>query len=760
MADPFPCLSCGQPLATGASRCPACGNARTVAESQEDWWAQPALAPAPSLVSSEAVEEWWSVAPSPPPSPASAPPPPPAPQFVPPPTPRPATAAPRREPAPQPVEALPPRRLPSWVIGVGLAGLVGVAVIAAVAALPRGGEKPPPPPPPPIDPPPPPPREKLTWPKSEPLLSLLALPWESRHLLEGLPGTGKPPVLVKPFDPKPPPLSGPVVVKRMTDRTEDALLESARSLPEVSLYPAFTKKEGARVAIHAKAGRMPPSRLAKEPALAGLPLRLDAKPQPSTEAGRLLYQAQAGTVAQREELVKSLVLLDGKEASRALAQRALFDPHPRLREEAVRALAKRPAPEWLPFLLSALRHPWPPAVEHAAEALAALKRTDLVPAIQAELHRPGPSEPYIKPGKGPHVREMVRLVRTRACLVCHPPSVDAGDRPRAPCPSTEAADEPTGAFVRGDIIHLRPEFALDLGGRHEVAVRERPARPAEKGLSSHKQAVLFALRELTGQDLGPAPSDWTKAFFGRELVAKPWHTGFRAARAFALREGKAVVAEGGQLLVKEGDARPAPLMKDESGVSSLAFDPSGTRLLAACGKAKQLVAYKLSDKSARLVSGGPGRERFVSPSRVAADPAGGCWLLDGESAYFVSDAGTATRLVLPFERPRALALSPDGKTLAVATTEAWLFPVEGSGLLGKGRLLAKFPFAPADLALGDGFLCALDAAGSACEVVDAEGHRVRRARLPDPPVACALEGRSLVVLTRTALLRIDLEEKP
>src|SRR5262249_19147688 len=63
--------------------------------------------------------------------------------------------------------------------------------------------------------------------------------------------------------------------------------------------------------------------------------------------------------AVREVLVDQLAKIDGKKASVALAQRALYDLHPRVRERAINALAKRPASEYRDTLLSGFSYPWP-----------------------------------------------------------------------------------------------------------------------------------------------------------------------------------------------------------------------------------------------------------------------------------------------------------------------------------------------------------------------------------------------------------------
>src|SRR5262249_552898 len=63
--------------------------------------------------------------------------------------------------------------------------------------------------------------------------------------------------------------------------------------------------------------------------------------------------------AMREVMVDLLGHTKGPTASIALAQRALFDLSPRVRERALEELAKRPQEEYLPALLEGFSHPWP-----------------------------------------------------------------------------------------------------------------------------------------------------------------------------------------------------------------------------------------------------------------------------------------------------------------------------------------------------------------------------------------------------------------
>ena len=242
----------------------------------------------------------------------------------------------------------------------------------------------------------------------------------------------------------------------------------------------------------------------------------------------------------RALLVEVLAKIKGTEASVALAQRAVFDLSPGIREKAVQALADRPRAEFQKVLLETLRFPWAPAADHAAEALAALRLTDLQPDLVNLLKEPAPGLPYegeVNGFKSPVMREIVRMNHLSNCCLCHALSTSAGDlvRGRVPTPGQEMREpyygESTGTFVRADITFLRQDFSLvqpvanpgKWGGqqRFDYLVRTRKATPMEAGLLRkmqngkkseetypQREAALFALRELSGRDLGSKSESW------------------------------------------------------------------------------------------------------------------------------------------------------------------------------------------------------------------------------------------------------------
>jgi hypothetical protein len=246
----------------------------------------------------------------------------------------------------------------------------------------------------------------------------------------------------------------------------------------------------------------------------------------------------------REVLLDQLARIDGPEASRVLANRALFDLDARARERAVKALARRPAGEYIARLLAGFEYPWPPVADHAAEAIAALKRTELIPVLQTLLDKPDPQAPHKDSKKGMVVKEMIRVNHLRNCLMCHALSTAPEDKVRGWVPPTwlplqesVPTDYPAGKvpiFVRADVTYLRQDFSAALPveqpgvwpkeQQFDFLVRERPANRDDfvaagainpKKPSARQRSVLFALRELTGADPGVTGEDWERFLRGR-----------------------------------------------------------------------------------------------------------------------------------------------------------------------------------------------------------------------------------------------------
>jgi hypothetical protein len=250
-----------------------------------------------------------------------------------------------------------------------------------------------------------------------------------------------------------------------------------------------------------------------------------------------MFQPQGPAV--RLKLVELLASWDDSQASVLLAQRALFDPSATVRATAVQALGKRPHAEFRQVLLDGLRYPWPPVADHAAEVLAALRDRDALEKLVALLDQPDPREPFLNEKKERVVPELVAINHLRNCLLCHPASFAETDAARGvvPIPGAELSrkgynsDRSGDIFARADVTYLQQDFSVFQPvnsaapwpdeQRFDYLVRRRVVSPdeqlsaASKATYPQREAVLFALRELTGEDRGEQASTW------RKLLPKP-----------------------------------------------------------------------------------------------------------------------------------------------------------------------------------------------------------------------------------------------
>jgi hypothetical protein len=251
---------------------------------------------------------------------------------------------------------------------------------------------------------------------------------------------------------------------------------------------------------------------------------------------RLLHQMlQVEPVQLRRVLIALLESIRHPAASRALVNRAVYEPVEELRKLAVDTLASRPVGKYLSTLLDAVASPWPPATDHAADSLTSLAPPDAIPELARRLDVAADDE-------GPRtIGELVRVNHARNCLLCHAQSVSRRDGVRVAVPSPVrplpppfslatyegggkggSSVPPDTVFARPDFIFLKQDFSWMLPvsnpgpwpelQRFDFMVRTRPVRPGEPaptGLGTpRRQAVLRALRALTGKDLGERAADW------------------------------------------------------------------------------------------------------------------------------------------------------------------------------------------------------------------------------------------------------------
>jgi len=226
----------------------------------------------------------------------------------------------------------------------------------------------------------------------------------------------------------------------------------------------------------------------------------------------------------RTAMIEHFATINGPEASRALAHRAVFDHGRAVRFSAIEALRGRPADEYEPLLLEALQHPWDAAAWNAAEALALISDAHLVPELLAALDAPPPSAPQQDEQGDWRIREMVAVGHMQNCVLCHAPSASPDDEvrglipnPNAWPPSVYYSGGPQGDFVRADVTYLKQDFSviqpiddhgrLPKNQRFDYLVRERKltqeerlelAQLADERSASHREAVVFLLGQLTG----------------------------------------------------------------------------------------------------------------------------------------------------------------------------------------------------------------------------------------------------------------------
>ncbi|HEY1376289.1 MAG TPA: HEAT repeat domain-containing protein [Gemmataceae bacterium] len=252
--------------------------------------------------------------------------------------------------------------------------------------------------------------------------------------------------------------------------------------------------------------------------------------------------------AVRLGLVKYLAAVSHAEATRALARLAIFSEEDEVRQAAITALKVRRERDYTDVLLRGLRYPWPAVAQRAAEAVAKLERTDLVPALVDLLDEPDPRAPVAREEGGKRVQEVRELVRVnhhRNCLLCHAPANAGGVSPETLTASVPVPGEPLPSpsegyqiaspdeSVRIDVTYLRQDFSalMAVADAHpwpemqrfdflvrtravaedEAAAVRKALAPAEPDRPSpYHRATLAALRDLTGRDAAPTAEAWRK----------------------------------------------------------------------------------------------------------------------------------------------------------------------------------------------------------------------------------------------------------
>lgn len=238
----------------------------------------------------------------------------------------------------------------------------------------------------------------------------------------------------------------------------------------------------------------------------------------------------------RLQLVAMLSDSGTPEATEALLNRAVFDLAPEVREAANTALGRLYHPGYRQRLLDAFRYPWPEIAWHAAETLSAVGDADAVPELVELLDASDPAMPFANESGQMVVKELVGIPHARNCLLCHAASHKKTDLVRRPVP-TGSNDSPgfgygsspirsDDVFVRADVTYLRQDFSVmhpsncgNPAERIDYLVRNREATPGEIAEAGkhpleevppypQREAVLYALQKLTGQNPGTRSEDW------------------------------------------------------------------------------------------------------------------------------------------------------------------------------------------------------------------------------------------------------------
>lgn len=270
-----------------------------------------------------------------------------------------------------------------------------------------------------------------------------------------------------------------------------------------------------------------------------------------TRLRALLHVVAGQPLAMRKGLVKYLAGSPKVESTQALARLALFESDAEIRQAALNALSVRREKDYEAVLLAGLRYPWPVVAQRAAETLVKLERKDVATQLVDLLELPDPRLPRPEKFNGKEVflaKHLVRMNHHQNCLLCHPPVKPHEKVPAyvvvGPVAVPGKSLPPTFVYyggsstdirVRTDVTYLRPEFSLmekvadpvpqwpdtqrfdyllrtvvmnqKQAEQFTSAFKEKTADVADP----YQEAVVTALRALTGVDGGTKAAEWRKA---------------------------------------------------------------------------------------------------------------------------------------------------------------------------------------------------------------------------------------------------------
>jgi len=262
-------------------------------------------------------------------------------------------------------------------------------------------------------------------------------------------------------------------------------------------------------------------------------------------------------------------------------------------------------------------------------------------------------------------------------------------------------------------------------------------RPLADGLQFPEGPVALAdgsvlLVEIAAGRLTRVAPDGTKS-----VVAQ---TGGGPNGAALGPDGKGYIANnGGFEWLRDGDGhiRPSTQAKDYAG-----------------GRIERV---DLATGAVEILYRACGEIPLKGPNDLVLDAHGGLYFTDlgkrrardmdiGAVYYARADGSAITEVAYPMVTPNGIGLSPDGKTLYVAETEAarlWAFPIEAPGVLRKepwpsphgGRLVAGvggFQRFDSLAVQADGRICVATLVNGGITVISPDGRHVEHHAMPDP----------------------------
>ena len=248
----------------------------------------------------------------------------------------------------------------------------------------------------------------------------------------------------------------------------------------------------------------------------------------------------------RLEMIDSLRKSGTVAAIKVMVNKAKFDLESKVRIAAIEGLADVEPDIIRQSLLDGLNYPWHVVAEHSAEALVQLNDQDAIPSLIDMLDLPHPQFPTQDNGELVQ-RELVGINHMRNCLLCHAPSISQKDSVRGLIPHTSRPLPPlyygSGGSsnevpfaVRADITYLEQDFSVVLPvenpgpwpseQRFDFVVQqkrltadeaEKAAREINQSPNRNRNAIIFALRELTGETPANNSSDnWRNIMAARQ----------------------------------------------------------------------------------------------------------------------------------------------------------------------------------------------------------------------------------------------------